>query len=211
MILAISNESKQKYFSQKEKGGVIYKITNEVDGKFYIGSTNNLIKRYYTHINHIRTGKNTCVKLIRAVNKHGEENFKFEIVCECSTDEILKTEQEYIDSLSPHYNIAKIAGSNLGIKRTKETKLKKSVSQKENWKDEAYRTKHLENLSKNWKSGSSHKMAKLTEEQVIDIKKQLANGLLPKQVADILKVSYHSVKDIHRGKTWKHIHLENYE
>jgi hypothetical protein len=32
MILAISNESKQKYFSQKEKGGVIYKITNEVDG-----------------------------------------------------------------------------------------------------------------------------------------------------------------------------------
>ena len=211
MILAISNESKQKYFSQKEKGGVIYKITNEVDGKFYIGSTNNLIKRYYTHINHIRTGKNTCVKLIRAVNKHGEENFKIEIVCECSTDEILKTEQEYIDSLSPHYNIAKIAGSNLGIKRTKETKLKKSVSQKENWKDEAYRTKHLENLSKNWKSGSSHKMAKLTEEQVIDIKKQLANGLLPKQVADILKVSYHSVKDIHRGKTWKHIHLENYE
>jgi group I intron endonuclease len=205
MILAISIENKQKYFSEKQKGGVIYKITNEIDGKFYIGSTNNLIKRYYTHVNHIRTGKNSCVKLIRAVNKHGEKNFKFEIVCECSTEEILKTEQEYIDNLKPHYNVAKIAGSNLGIKRTEEVKLKKSASQKEKWKDETYRTKHLNNLSKNWKSGSNHKMAKLTEEQVIKIKKQLANGLLPKQVADSLKVSYHSVKDIHRGKSWKHI------
>lgn len=205
MILAISNENKQKYFSEKQKGGVIYKITNNVDGKFYIGSTNNLIKRYYTHINHIRTSKNTCVKLIRAVNKHGEKNFKFEIICECSTNEILKTEQEYIDSLKPHYNVAKIAGSNLGIKRTEEVKLKKSASQKENWKDEVYRTKHLENLSKNWKAGSFHKMAKLTEEQVIEIKKELASGLFPKQVADKLKLSYHSIKDIHREKTWKHV------
>lgn len=205
MILAISSESKQKYFSEKQKGGVIYKITNGIDGKFYIGSTNNLIKRYYTHINHIRTNKNTCIKLIRAVNKYGEDNFKFEIVCECSTEEILKTEQDYIDNLNPHYNVAKIAGSNLGIKRTEEVKLKKSASQKENWKDETYRTKHLENLSNNWKVGSNHKMAKLTEEQVIEIKKQLANDLLPKQVADSLKVSYHSVKDIHRGKSWKHI------
>jgi group I intron endonuclease len=205
MILAISNESKQKYFSEKQKGGVIYKITNEIDDKFYIGSTNNLIKRYYTHVNHIRTGKNSCVKLIRAVNKHGENNFKFEIVCECSTEEILRTEQEYIDNLKPHYNVAKIAGSNLGIKRTEEVKLKKSASQKENWKDEIYRTKHLENLSKNWKTGSNHKMAKLIEDQVIEIKKQLANNFLPKQVSENLKVSYHSVKDIHRGKTWKHI------
>lgn len=205
MILAISSENKQKYFSEKQKGGVVYKITNEVDGKFYIGSTNNLIKRYYTHIHDIRSGKNTCVKLIRAVSKYGEENFKFEIVCECPTNEVLKTEQEYIDSLKPHYNVAKIAGSNLGIKRTEEVKLKKSASQKKNWEDEAYRIKHLENLSKNWKTGSSHNMAKLTEEQVIDIKKHLANGLLPKQVADKLGLSYYSIKDIHRGKTWKNV------
>jgi len=205
MELLISNENKQKYFSEKQKGGVVYKITNKLDGKFYIGSTSNLIKRYYTHINHIRTGKNSCVKLIRAVNKYGEENFTFEIVCECPTEEVLKVEQRYIDSLKPHYNVAKIAGSNLGIKRTEEVKLKKSASQKENWKDESYRVKHLENLSKNWKSGTSHKMAKLTEEQVIEIKKQLLTGLLPKQVADALKVSYYSVKDIYRGKTWKHI------
>lgn len=207
MILVIDNEYKQKYFFEKKKGGVVYKISNDIDGKFYIGSTNNLIKRYYTHINHIRTNKNTCVKLIRAVNKHGEDNFKFEIVCECPVDKILETEQEYIDILQPHYNIAKIAGSNLGIKRTEEVKQKKSVSQKNNWKDEDYRIKHLENLSKNWKTGCDHIMAKLTEAQVVEIKKQLSNGLLPKQVSDNLKVSYYSVKDIHRGKTWKHVKI----
>lgn len=207
MILAINNKYKQKYFFEKKKGGVVYKISNDIDGKFYIGSTNNLIKRYYTHINHIRTNKNTCVKLIRAVNKHGEDNFKFEIVCECPTNKILETEQEYIDILQPHYNIAKIAGSNLGIKRTEEVKHNKSISQKENWKDEDYRIKHLEKLSKNWKIGCNHSMAKLTETQVVEIKKQLLNGLLPKQVSDNLKVSYYSVKDIHRGKTWKHIKI----
>jgi group I intron endonuclease len=205
MELLISNENKQRYFSEKQKGGVIYKITNKLDNKFYIGSTTNLIKRYYTHINHIRTSKNSCVKLIRAVNKYGEENFKFEIIHECSIEEVLKVEQKCIDNLKPHYNIAKIAGSNLGIKRTEEVKFRKSISQKDNWKDESYRTKHLENLSKNWKTGSNHNMAKLTEEQVIEIKKQLSTGLLPKQVANTLNVSYHSVKDINRGKTWKHI------
>jgi group I intron endonuclease len=205
MILDISNDNKQKYFSEKRKGGVVYKITNMLDGKFYIGSTNNLIKRYYTHIHDIRSGKNTCVKLIRAANKHGEENFKFEIVCECPCDKTLEIEQKYIDSLNPHYNIAKIAGSNLGIKRTEEVKFKKSTSQKKNWKDETYRHKHLENLSRNWKTGSNHNMAKLTEDQVIEIKKQLVNNFLPKQVSENLKVSYYSVKDIHRGKTWKHV------
>jgi group I intron endonuclease len=207
MILAISDRLKQKYFSEKQKGGVIYKITNLLDGKFYIGSTNNLIKRYYTHINHIRTNRKTCVKLVRAVNKYGESNFKFEIILTCPLEYLIKVEQWFIDNLNPEYNIAKLAGSNFGIKRTDEVKVKKSFSQRENWKDESYRNKHLEHLSKNWKSGSSHKMAKLKEEQVIEIKKHLSTGLLPKQVADKLELSYHSIKDIHRGKTWKHVKI----
>jgi group I intron endonuclease len=153
----------------------------------------------------MRTNKSSCLKLIRAVNKYGENNFKFEIIYECPTDEILKNEQFYIDTLNPNYNICKIAGSSLGTKRTEECKQKKSISQKENWKNESYRIKHLESLSKNWKIGSNHKMAKLTEEQVIIIKKSLKNGIRPKKISDNLNVSYYSVEDIHRGKTWKHI------
>ena len=205
MQLNISKEHKTKYFSEKQKGGVIYKITNLLDGKFYIGSSTNLIKRYYTHIFDIRTNKQTCTKLIRAVRKHKEENFKFEILEECAVDNLLEREQYYLDVLKPHYNIALIAGSNLGIKRSKNVKLNKSISQKEKWQDVNYRKEHLTNLSKNWKLGSDHKNAKLVDAEVIKIKQELKKGLLPKQIADNLNLSYYSIKDIHRGKTWKHI------
>ena len=207
MILNITNEDKIEYFNNKSKGALIYKIKNLINGDFYIGSTQNLNKRYYTHLNHIRTNKNTCVKLIRAVNKYGEENFSFEIIEKCSVEDLLNREQYYLDFLNPKYNISKKAGSNLGIKRTEETKLKKSISQKENWSKEEYRKNHLENLSKNWKKGSNHKMAKITEEDAAKIKIKLKEGLSAKEVSNLLNLSYHSVKDIQRNKTWKHVKI----
>jgi group I intron endonuclease len=207
MILNITPEDKIEYFNNKSKGGLIYKIKNLINEDFYIGSTQNLNKRYYTHLNHIRTNKNTCVKLIRAVNKYGEENFSFEIIEKCNVEDLLNREQYYLDFLNPKYNISKKAGSNLGIKRTEETKLKKSISQKENWSKEEYRKNHLENLSKNWKKGSNHKMAKITEEDVMKIKLKLKEGLSAKEVSNLLNLSYHSVKDIQRNKTWKHVKI----
>jgi group I intron endonuclease len=153
----------------------------------------------------MRKGIKSCVILNRAVKKYNEKNFSFEILAKCPIEYVIKLEQWFITNLKPLYNVAKIAGSNFGIKRTEETKLKKSISQKENWKNNTYRSKHLESLSKNWKSGVLHRMAKLTEEQVINIKKQLALSYKPKEVSDLLNLSYHSIKDIYRGKTWKNI------
>lgn len=207
MILNITQEDKNKYFIQKSKGALIYKIKNLINDDFYIGSTQNLVKRYYTHLNHIRTNKNTCIKLIRAVNKYGEENFSFEIIEKCNIDNLLEREQHYLDSLNPKYNISKKAGSNLGIKRTEEVKLKKSKLQKEKWADQNYRKKHLDKLSNNWKKGSLHKMAKITEEDVIQIKLKINQGLASKEISELLNVSCHSVKDIKRGKTWKHVQI----
>lgn len=206
-MLFLTEEQKTKYINNKSRDGVIYKITNLVNGDFYIGSTQNLIKRYYTHINHIRVKKNTCTLLIRAVNKYGEDNFRFEIIEECDNNILLEREQYYLDSLLPKYNISKVAGSNLGIKRSELVKKNKSESQKKNWVEVDYRKKHLELLSKNWKSGESHKMAKLNESQVLEIKKSIKQGLLPKQISETLQLSYHSIKDIYRGKTWKHISI----
>lgn len=204
-MLNLTEEQSLKYITNKSRQGVIYKISNTLNDDFYIGSTQNFVKRYYTHLNHIRVNKKSCTKLIRAVNKYGEHNFKLEILEECDPQYLLVKEQFYLDTFLPIYNIAKIAGSNLGIKRTEEVKLQKSLLQKINWQNSNYKKHHLEKLSKNWKSGTEHKMAKLNEEQVINIKKELALGHKPKEVSNLLNLSYHSIKDIHRGKTWKNI------
>jgi group I intron endonuclease len=207
MILNITKEDKIKYFKNNCKEGIIYKIENSLNNDFYIGSTTNLKKRYYTHLYDIRKNKNTCVKLIRAVNKYEEHNFIFYIIEKCDISNLLNREQYYLDKLNPKYNIAKIAGSNLGIKRTEETKLKKSISQIKNWSNDEYRKIHLEKLSKNWKKGSSHKMAKITEEEVKKIKIKIRDGMGSKEISNFLNISYFSVKDIKRNKTWKHVEI----
>jgi group I intron endonuclease len=152
-MLAITEEQYLKYIKGKSRYGVIYKITNTINGDFYIGSSRNFNKRYYSHLNDIRTNRQSCVLLIRAAFKYGEKNFKLEILEECEPNIVLDREQYYLDKYSPKYNVAKVAGSNFGIKRTSVTRVRKSLAQKNNWQNEKYREKHLSELSKNWKKG----------------------------------------------------------
>ena len=207
MILDITVSDKDKYFRKNSKDGVIYKITNLINGELYIGSSTNLYKRYYTHLNHMRSQKKTCIKLNRAVNKYGEDNFKFQIIARCPIEYVIRLEQWFISNLYPQYNIAKIAGSNLGIKRSKEVKLERSNIQKKNWDNVEYRKHHLQKLSENWKQGSNHRGAKINESKVIEIKTLLNQSVASVNIANQLNVSLYTVKDIKRGKTWKNVNI----
>ena len=208
MILSINHIDKNRYLRKNSKaGGVIYKITNILTDDFYIGSSTNLYKRYYTHIYHMRKQKNTCIKLNRAVKKYGEENFKFEIISKCPIEYVLKMEQWFISNLKPSYNIALIAGSNFGIKRSEEVKLEKSKSQKNKWADPEYRKYHVEKLALNWKKGSKHHSAKVNEEMVISIKRLLSRSISSVEISKELDISLSIIKDIKRNKTWKHVTL----
>lgn len=57
-------------------------------------------------------------------------NFSITILEYCNQNDCLKKEQQYIDLLSPEYNILKIAGSSLGYTHTDEAKAKISVANK---------------------------------------------------------------------------------
>ena len=74
MVLDISKSDKIKYFKKTVKKGIVYKITNLLNNDFYIGSTINLYKRYYTHLQDMKTQRRTCIKLNRSVNKYGIDN-----------------------------------------------------------------------------------------------------------------------------------------
>jgi group I intron endonuclease len=72
---------------------VIYKIVNNIDGKLYIGKTNNPTRRKRRHFSELRTGKHSNSYLQRAWDKYGEKSFEFILIeSDESLDEILRKE-----------------------------------------------------------------------------------------------------------------------
>lgn len=114
----------------KNKSG-IYKFTNKQNGNFYIGSSKDLSNRFirYFNLSYISTVKNDLT-ISRALIKYGYSNFTLEILEYCDVPVLLEREQHYLDLLKPTYNIAKIAGSTLGVPKSEETKSKTSQALK---------------------------------------------------------------------------------
>lgn len=108
----------------------IYKIKNLITDKIYIGSTNNFKKRWMEHEKQLNKNIHKNKKLQHSWNKHGAENFEF-VALEGVTDlsKLTDREQYWFDKLKPQYNIALVAGSNLGTKRSVEVRAKMSAWQ----------------------------------------------------------------------------------
>ena len=90
----------------KNKSG-IYMFTNLNNGKQYIGSSQNLNKRFmeYFNINHLL--KKNSMAICCALLKHDYSNFAITIIEYCSPDKCLIREKHYWDIVIPKYNIAK--------------------------------------------------------------------------------------------------------
>ena len=83
----------------------IYKITNKINGKVYIGQSVNIQRRWRNH----KSAINDSFPIHKAFKKYGLENFDFEVLEECCIEDLSKREQYYIlyfNSLVPNgYNI----------------------------------------------------------------------------------------------------------
>lgn len=76
----------------------IYKITNQINQKIYIGKTNRNIKiRFKEHCRNVN--KDSCEKrpLYAAMRKYGIENFFIELIEECSLDKVEEREKYWIE------------------------------------------------------------------------------------------------------------------
>ena len=108
----------------------IYKITNTVTRKFYIGSAVNIKRRWAYHRSQLGANKHGNRHLQNSWNKHGEDSFTFEVLEYCGKERLIEREQFYIDNEKPAYNISPTAGSSLGVKHTDEAKRKISEANK---------------------------------------------------------------------------------
>lgn len=108
----------------QNKSWFLYKVTNMLDNKIYIGVTKNFEKRKKQHIQNTKQLKGL---LSRAINKYGKENFIFEIICEGSEEYIYDLEIKAI--VAYNSNVTTGHGYNLsaGGKGGEGTKIRKRV------------------------------------------------------------------------------------
>ena len=92
----------------------IYKITNLINGKIYIGQSINIQQRWKAHRSKpfYKEGEQYQTPFYRAIRKYGLNNFSFEVIEECFESELNDKEQYYIqyyDTINPAkgYNLTK--------------------------------------------------------------------------------------------------------
>jgi group I intron endonuclease len=106
----------------------IYQIQSKIKpDRIYIGSAVNVYSRWSSHLGTLKKNKHRNQKLQRHYNKYGESDLQFSILLGCDKEDLIKTEQYFIDSYNPFFNICKTAGSNLGHFHSEESKLKMSL------------------------------------------------------------------------------------
>lgn len=83
---------------------IIYVITNNVNGKQYVGKTNDTIQnRFKTHIKDSKRRSYEKRPLYSAMNKYGVECFSVEELEECSPEEAPDREVYWIDKLNTYH------------------------------------------------------------------------------------------------------------
>lgn len=96
---------------------VIYKYTNKINGKVYIGQTIHIERRYAEHIWMSNWKNPTYISILaRAIKRYGIENFTVEVIAGCYSAERASELEifyiNYFDSLNSGYNIR---GSEQGL------------------------------------------------------------------------------------------------
>lgn len=149
----------------------IYKITNKINGKTYVGQSTNISKRLSEH------KKKRILTIDDYINFLGVENFEFSILEECSEEELNEKEQFYIQQYNSQkngYNIQKGGNSNF--------------------------------------SGEGNGRARLTEEDVIIIRKAYNDHKKQKEIYEQFKdkTTWSNFQNVWQGNNWSYIMPEVY-
>ena len=117
----------------------VYKISNTLcpEGKYYIGYSRNIMKRWEHHRYELKTKRHGNFHMQRVYDKYGSECFTYEILQECENEEEAKQiEASYLHDLSIRdklYNLI-FVNDNGFIYHSDESLMNMSQGQKESYK-----------------------------------------------------------------------------
>ena len=198
----------------------VYKITNLINNKLYIGITKNIKSRFaYHRTRYCKASKREYKKkpLYQVMVKYGIENFKFEVLYKDLTpEEAMQKEIELIASLHTlshehGYNITKggnyrsIKGEEVNTAKLTEEEVK-SIYQRisngetiksiyEDYKDKITYSGFQNCYIYNWKHLERPKKwlpsgASISKDTVLEIRKLYDEGNNPHQIAKMLNLEY---------------------
>jgi len=180
----------------------IYKISNLINGKIYVGKSNNKsASRWKKHLTIAKGGKEKYPRLFFAVHaaikKYGAHNFSFEKEIGSYANETVafKAEKRAIKKYKRMgytlYNLTTGGEGPSGAKRTTAARKKMSLARR--------------------KPGYTTGKQKLTIEQVKEIKHVLTkNKIKMKDIAKLFGVSFITISAINRGKQWLWVKIPNF-
>jgi group I intron endonuclease len=97
----------------------------------YVGSAVNIKRRWSEHLGRLSRNEHPNVFIQRVFNKLGKDKLTFSVLEYCEKEVLIEREQYYIDTYFDAFddkmmNICKVAGSQLGLKHSEDTKKKMS-------------------------------------------------------------------------------------
>lgn len=208
----------------------IYKITNKINNKIYIGITTKEIDRWKKHLNVAKspgTNKSSYSYIHKAINKYGEENFTFEIFDYFeSKEDMIAAEiywiSKYKEAGVKVYNLTNGGDGVFGYKYSEKQLKAKSDCMKgkfDNCKNPFYGKNHtaeskskisknrLENKNNLNYFGENCSQSVLTENNVINIINEYNAGENTLKLAEKYNVTHSNINKILDGKTW--INIQN--
>ena len=196
----------------------IYAIINNNNGNTYIGQASDLSQRWRAHRHSLRIGAHHCIHLQLAWLKYGETSFSFIVLEECPKMKAFLTEAEqfwfdYSKFIGISlYNIAKVAESQLGCKRSDEFRERMRIhstgrhhTMSPNGK-QAIALASLGNTKGRANKGENHGLSKLTLEQVTFIRSNWSlwkdSGLSDRLIGEMYDVHQSTISNLISNKSW---------
>jgi group I intron endonuclease len=164
----------------------IYRITNVVNRKCYVGRADNIKRRWSVHRCMLNKSKHKNTPLQNAWNKYGEDNFIFEVLEECIEDRLQEREFYWVEFF---HALDRSFGYNIEIpsspqQTSLDTRRKISMAV----------------------SGENSPHAKLTWEKVLEIReKYLTRTHSQQKLADVYGVTRTNIQAIIENRAWRDV------